>query len=170
MVVIGLDLIGGGLHLAYQAWRREFRRDLELGQMRARTRRVVEWLGRYGGIARGIVFVTAGIFLVVAAVDAKPQQAKGIDSSLRALAATPLGPWLLVLVAIGLIMFGLFSCSEAEGGCQLCQHPPCQPADHRSHDGLVIALGRPWSAGLPSVSPSTSNVIRATAVAGTRQR
>jgi type IV secretory pathway VirB2 component (pilin) len=114
VVVIGLALIGGGLYLAYQAWRREFRRDLELGQMRARTRRVVEWLGRYGGIARGIVFVTAGIFLVVAAVDAKPQQAKGIDSSLRAVAATPLGPWLLVLVAIGLIMFGLFSCSEAK--------------------------------------------------------
>jgi hypothetical protein len=114
VVVIGLALIGGGLYLAYQAWRKEFRRDLELGQMRRRTRRVVEWLGRYGGIARGIVFVTSGIFLVVAAVDAQPQQAKGIDSSLRALAATPLGPWLLLLVAIGLIMFGLFSCCEAK--------------------------------------------------------
>jgi hypothetical protein len=114
VVVIGLAFIGGGLYLAYQAWRKKFRRDLELGQMGARTRRVVEWLGRYGGIARGIVFVTAGIFLVVAAVDAEPQQAKGIDSSLRALAATPFGPWLLVLVAIGLIMFGLFSCCEAK--------------------------------------------------------
>lgn len=113
VVVIGLAFIGGGLYLAYQAWRKEFRRDLELGQMRARTRRVVEWLGEFGGIARGIVFLTAGIFLVVAAVDAQPQQAKGIDSSLRTLAATPLGPWLLVAVAIGLVMFGLFSCCEA---------------------------------------------------------
>jgi uncharacterized membrane protein len=82
--------------------------------MRAGTGRVVEWLGEFGGTARGIVFLTAGIFLVVAAVDTQAQQAKGIDSSLRALAATPLGPWLLVLVAIGLIMFGLFSCSEAK--------------------------------------------------------
>jgi Domain of Unknown Function (DUF1206) len=114
VVVIGLAFIGGGLYLAYQAWRKKFRRDLDLGQMRPRTRRVVEWLGEFGGIARGIVFVTAGIFLVVAAVDAQPQQAKGIDSSLRALAATPLGPWLLLLVAIGLIMFGLFSCCEAK--------------------------------------------------------
>jgi uncharacterized membrane protein (DUF2068 family) len=64
--------------------------------------------------ARGIVFVTARIFLVVAAAEAKPQQAKGIDSALRALAGTPLGPWLLVLVAIGLIMFGVFSCCEAK--------------------------------------------------------
>ena len=114
VVVIGLAFIGGGLYLAYQAWRKKFRRDLELGQMRAGTRRVVEWLGEYGGMARGVVFVTAGIFLVVAAVDAQPQQAKGVDSSLRTLAGTPLGPWLLLLVAIGLIMFGLFSCCEAK--------------------------------------------------------
>jgi Domain of Unknown Function (DUF1206) len=114
VVVIGLAFIGGGLYLAYRAWRKGFRRDLEPGRMRARTRRVVEWLGEFGGIARGIVFMTAGIFLVIAAVDAQPQQAKGIDSSLRSLAATPLGPWLLVLVATGLIMFGLFSCCEAK--------------------------------------------------------
>jgi len=114
VIVIGLAVIGGGIYLAYQAWRKEFLRDLQLSQMRARTRRIVEWLGKFGGIARGIVFVTAGIFLVVAAAEAKPQQAKGIDSSLRVLASAPLGPWLLLLVAIGLIMFGIFSCCEAK--------------------------------------------------------
>ena len=82
--------------------------------MRAPVCRIVVWLGRYGGIARGIVFVTVGVFLIDAAVDARPQQAKGLDSSLRALAATPLGPWLLLLIAIGLIVFGLFSCCEAK--------------------------------------------------------
>ncbi len=74
----------------------------------------MEWLGKFGGMARGAVFVTAGVFLVVAAVEAKPQQAKGVDSSLRTLATTPLGPWLLVLVAIELIMFGVFSCCQAK--------------------------------------------------------
>ena len=114
VIVIGLALIGGGIYLAYEAWKEKFRRDMGLGQMRARTRRIVEWLGKFGGVARGAVFITAGIFLVVAAVEAKPQQAKGIDSSLRVLASTPLGPWLLVLVAIGLIMFGLFSLCQAK--------------------------------------------------------
>jgi hypothetical protein len=113
VAVIGIALIGAGLYLAYQAWRKEFRGELALGHARPRTRRVVLWLGEFGGTARGIVFVTAGVFLVVAAVDAQPQQAKGLDSSLRALAGTPLGPWLLVLVAVGLIMFGAFSCCEA---------------------------------------------------------
>ena len=114
VVVAGLVLIGGGIYLAYRSWREKFRGDLALGQIPPRIRRVVEWLGKFGGIARGAVFVTAGIFLVVAAVQAKPQKAKGVDSALRALAATPLGPWLLVLVAIGLIMFGLFSCCQAK--------------------------------------------------------
>jgi hypothetical protein len=113
VVVIGLVLIGAGLYLGYQAWRERFRKDMELGGLSLRTRKIVIWLGRAGGVARGIVFITAGIFLVVAAVEAKPGQAKGIDSSLRVLATTPVGPWLLALVAVGLIMFGLFSCCEA---------------------------------------------------------
>ena len=98
---------------APNAWREQFLKDMQLGQLKTRTRTIIEWLGRIGGVARGIVFITAGVFLVVAAVEAKPGQAKGIDSSLRVLAATPAGPWLLALVAIGLIMFGLFSCCEA---------------------------------------------------------
>jgi uncharacterized membrane protein YiaA len=122
VVIIGLVLIGAGLVQAFQYWRMHFLKNMRLGQARARTRRVVEWLGRVGGVARGIIFITAGIFLVVAAVQYKPQQAKGIDSSLRALASTPVGPWLLVLVAIGLIMFGVFSCCEARWRKVLCPY------------------------------------------------
>jgi hypothetical protein len=113
VVLAGFALIGGGLYLAYSAWKKHFRKRLRVSQMQPRTRRIVEWLGQAGGIARGAVFVTAGVFLVIAAVRVQPQQAKGIDSSLRALAATPLGPWLLLVVAIGLIMFGAYSCCEA---------------------------------------------------------
>ena len=114
VVAIGIALVGGGIFLAYSAWQEKFRKDLELGQLPGRTRSIVEWLGKFGGVARGAVFITVGIFLVVAAVQAKPQQAKGVDSGLRTLASTPLGPWLLVLVAIGLIMFGLFSLCQAK--------------------------------------------------------
>jgi hypothetical protein len=113
VVVIGLALAIGGLVLAYQYWKMHFLKNMNLGQARPRTRQIVEWLGRIGGVARGVVFATAGVFLVVAAVQYKPQEAKGIDSALRALAGTPAGPWLLALVAIGLIMFGAFSLCEA---------------------------------------------------------
>jgi hypothetical protein len=113
VIVIGLALIGGGLALGYGAWREHFLKNMNLSELRGRARQIVEWLGRFGGIARALVFVIAGIFLVIAAVRAQPGEAKGIDSSLRTLASTPAGPWLLVLVAVGLIMFGLFSWCEA---------------------------------------------------------
>ncbi len=114
VAAVGLALAGGGIFLAYAAWKEKYRKNLELGQLHGRIQRVVVWLGKFGGIARGVVFVTGGVFLVVAAVRAQPQQAKGVDSALRVLASTPLGPWLLVLVAIGLIMFGLFSLCQSK--------------------------------------------------------
>jgi hypothetical protein len=113
VIIAGVALAGGGLALAWSFARAKFLKKLNTSEMSARTEKVVTWLGRIGGVARGAVFVTAGVFLIIAAVNYQPQQAKGIDSALRALARTPLGPWLLLVVAIGLILFGAFSCCEA---------------------------------------------------------
>ena len=113
VAIIGIALAAAGAALAYKAWKKEFLRNLRLGSASPATRRVVMRLGQIGGVSRGAVFATAGIFLVVAAITARPGQAKGIDSSLRALARTPLGPWLLVLVAVGLIVFGIYSFCES---------------------------------------------------------
>jgi hypothetical protein len=113
VVAAGAVLAIAGLAVAFSAWQKRFLKGLNTSQMSPRTQTVVTWLGRVGGIARGVVFVTTGIFLILAAIDAKPQQAKGVDSALRALARTPLGPWLLLVVAIGLLVFGAFSCCEA---------------------------------------------------------
>jgi hypothetical protein len=113
VAIAGLIIGGVGLYLGYQAYKRTFLRDLRMGSASPSTRRAVTWFGQAGGLARGAVFLTVGVFLVIAAVEAKPGQAKGIDSALRALARTPLGPWLLGLVAIGLVIFGAYSCCEA---------------------------------------------------------
>ena len=97
----------------YHEWRARFLRKMNLDSASAGIRTFVTRLGQIGGFARGAVFATIGIFLAVAAIDANPGQAKGIDSALRVFAHTPLGPRLLVLVAVGLVMFGVFSCCEA---------------------------------------------------------
>jgi hypothetical protein len=81
--------------------------------MSSRTRKVVEALGVVGTTARGIVFGVIGVFLVVAAVTFDPAKAQGLDGALRKLATTPLGPWLLVAVALGLVIFGVYSWCEA---------------------------------------------------------
>jgi hypothetical protein len=114
VVLIGVAVAGAGAYLAWQAWRKEFLDNLEFGSASPRTRRIVERLGQVGGIARGALFAAVGGFLIDAGVTASPGKAKGVDGTLRAFAQTPLGPWLLVVIAVGLLIFGVYSFCEAK--------------------------------------------------------
>ena len=115
-VLVGLAgcvLIGVGATLAVRALMRRFLRRLETGRMSRRVRQVVTGLGVGGGAARGAVFTGVGVFVLVAAIRFDPHQAKGMDATLRTFAHTPAGPWLLVAVAVGLVLFGGFSFASA---------------------------------------------------------
>jgi hypothetical protein len=48
-----------------------------------------------------------------ARADGPPNDAKGVDDTLRSFQDTPAGPWLLVAVATGLVLFGLVSFASA---------------------------------------------------------
>ncbi len=111
--VIGLAVIAIGVYLAREGWTRKFLERMDLHSASPRTRSVVEKLGLIGQIARGFVFAVIGIFAIVAAVRFNPQETKGMDGSLRTLANAPLGPVLLAVVAVGLVIFGLFAWTEA---------------------------------------------------------
>lgn len=111
--VVGAVVVAVGAVLAREAWRREFLKRMDLAGTGAGTRSLVERLGLVGGVARGAVFVLVGVFLVIAAARYEPSRAEGLDGTLRAFAQTPLGPVLLVLVAVGLVAFGVFSMCEA---------------------------------------------------------
>ncbi|GGV22927.1 DUF1206 domain-containing protein [Streptomyces spectabilis] len=109
----GCLLIGIGVVLAVRAAMRKFLRQLDLGATSHRTRQVVTVLGVGGGVARGLVFAAAGTFILIAAIRFDATEAKGVDATLRSFTHTPIGPWLLVAVAIGLILFGAFSFASA---------------------------------------------------------
>ena len=65
-------------------------------------------------MARGVVFALAGVFVISAAVNYNPDKAGGLDRALRELADTSAGPWLLGVVAVGLMMFGVYGFAEAK--------------------------------------------------------
>jgi Domain of Unknown Function (DUF1206) len=113
VAIVGIAIVIAGLYVMYRAFKLKFLKHLRMSSASPRTRKIVTRLGQIGGIARGLVFAIIGVFLVIAAKDANPRQAKGIDSALRALAHTPLGPVLLVVVALGLMVFGAYSWCEA---------------------------------------------------------
>ncbi|MGW2639959.1 DUF1206 domain-containing protein [Streptomyces sp. NPDC001348] len=109
----GAGIVVSGVWIAVQAARRKYRDRLRRGEMSPATRRLVDVTGVAGGVARGVVFAAAGAFAVRAAIDSRPDRAKGLDDTLRTFADTPVGPWLLALVAAGLALFGVFSIAEA---------------------------------------------------------
>ncbi|WNI14456.1 DUF1206 domain-containing protein [Actinacidiphila sp. ITFR-21] len=109
----GCGLAVAGALIAYRAARRRFLKKLDTASAGRRVRRVVTVSGVGGGVARGTVFAGAGAFALVAAVRYDPHQAKGVDDTLRSFAHTAAGPWLLVAVAVGLVLFGLFSFASA---------------------------------------------------------
>jgi len=105
-VVIGLGLATAGL-------RGKFKTRLRLHE---KGGRVVTLLGVIGFLARSVVFVLIGSFLIFAAFTADPKHAQGFGGALRALRDQPYGNVLLITAAAGLLAFGIFGVAEAHYG------------------------------------------------------
>jgi hypothetical protein len=113
IAAVGLVVIAIGGYMVYEGLTKRFEKRLKLTEMSHRTRQLVEKLGMFGDVARGVVVGLAGVFLVIAAITYDPAKAQGVDGTLREFAKSPLGPWLLALVALGLVAFGAYSMCEA---------------------------------------------------------
>jgi hypothetical protein len=109
----GLAILIGGAMLAAEGVSRKFMRHLLVRRMSARTRTVVERLGVIGTTARGVVFMAVGAVIIDAAVTFSPNKAGGLDKALLALRHQAFGPLLLLLVAVGVLIFGVYGLCEA---------------------------------------------------------
>lgn len=113
VILAGLAVLGMAGYQFYQAIKAKFRKNADTGRMGPNEERFYMILGRVGFTARGFVFAVIGGFLIIAARDANPAEARGLDSTLDTLAAQPFGPWLLGAVALGFIAYGLYLLAEA---------------------------------------------------------
>jgi len=108
---LGLGIVALGVYWIRYGIKKEFLKHL--GVMPPRVHQAMERLGLVGYIARGLIAGLAGIFVIQAAVTFDPKKAGGIDATLRAFANTPVGPWLLLVVAIGVLLFAGYCFGEA---------------------------------------------------------
>jgi hypothetical protein len=109
----GLVIVICGLVLVAEGARRKFMKFLRTAQMSAKMRRAVELLGMTGTIARGLVFALVGALVIDAAVTHKASESGGIDQALLTLRAQPFGEFLMLLAALGLVIFGVYGLCEA---------------------------------------------------------
>lgn len=110
---IGLGLIAGGLYVVYRGLSQKFEKRLDTSEMGPVSGRIVDVTGTVGMGARGFVFSVAGFVLAKAALDYNPEEANGIDGTLKLIARQTYGTVLLTVTAIGLIAYGIYSFAEA---------------------------------------------------------
>jgi hypothetical protein len=113
VAIIGLIVVVAGVMLIAQGLRRTFMKYMMTSRMSVKVRRVVERLGQIGVTARGVIFAIAGALIVEAAVTFKPSKSGGLDKALLTLRGEPFGEFLLLLAAVGLVIFGVYGLAEA---------------------------------------------------------
>ncbi|MBC7929732.1 MAG: DUF1206 domain-containing protein [Rubrivivax sp.] len=104
----GLGFIAFALYQCYKAYTAKFCEKIETGAMAESSKTLVTRAGQVGLTARGVVFGVIGVFLIQAALRAKPNEARGLSGALRALEQQPYGKWVMGVVALGLVTYGLF--------------------------------------------------------------
>lgn len=110
---VGAFIIGLGFCQFYLAYSTKFRKELNLTQLSDTEQKWVMGIGRFGLAARGVVFCVIGFFLIQAARQSDPKEARGLREALQVLAQQPYGPWILGIVAVGLVAYGIYMVIQA---------------------------------------------------------
>ncbi len=110
---IGLAAIIAGLYQVVSGFEMNYDEVFKPYGLSAEQLKIARQMGRYGTMARGIVFALVGFFLALAGLRASPGTAQGFNGALKYLAQQPYGIYLLLIVALGLIAFGIYSFMNA---------------------------------------------------------
>lgn len=109
----GLLFIGIAAYQAYLGLSKKFLTYSKTGEMKPRIRDAFTLVGVVGIVARAVAFLLIGILTVKAARDYNAREAVGIDGALARLTQHTYGTLALIVVACGLIVFGVYSIADS---------------------------------------------------------
>lgn len=113
VIAAGLGIIGVGVWNGRRGITRSFLKALDTASIDEAKRRTVEILGAVGYLARAVAFSLVGWFLITAGRQHDANQTRGLDGALRELAAASYGPFLLTVLAVGMVLFGAYRVLDA---------------------------------------------------------
>ncbi len=113
VALAGLALVVGAAYAVRRGVTASFLRDLDLRGAGLNRSLLVTRIGRVGWAALGVAYGIPGVLLVLVGVTYDPAVPTGLDAGLQRMADEPYGPLLLVLLALGLIAFGVYCLFDA---------------------------------------------------------
>ncbi|WP_439862942.1 DUF1206 domain-containing protein [Pseudomonas antarctica] len=108
--LIALVPLGVGIAHIIKGWKASFEKYFEADE---EVMRYVRPVSRFGLIARGVVFIEIALLLAVSGSAYQAMDPPGMKEALDALQNLPCGWLILMVMALGLIAFAVYSFSEA---------------------------------------------------------
>lgn len=105
---VAIGIIIAGVFQWVKAIKGTYRQKFSLDSFAASKRGWIEKSAKFGLISRGVVFPVIGMFLLIAAVQSDPSEAKGIGEALGKIAGQSYGAILLGLTACGLVCYSIY--------------------------------------------------------------
>jgi hypothetical protein len=106
--VAGVVVIGIGAYFFWKGVSGSFENQLEHRSVGPFSWSVIRMMGRIGWIGRAAMMALIGVFVTRAAYQFDPDEARGLDDSLRRVADNSVGTILVVVVAVGLVSYGAY--------------------------------------------------------------
>ncbi|GAA5166316.1 DUF1206 domain-containing protein [Ornithinimicrobium tianjinense] len=111
---VGLAVIAAGGYHVYKGLAKRFLDDLQpTADDGGPVGATVVGSGMVGYAAKGVALAIVGGLFVLAAATADPERSTGLDGALKLLVQQPLGGALLLAIALGLVLFGIYSFARA---------------------------------------------------------
>lgn len=106
--IVGAIIMGYGVYELYKGIKEKFMSKFKTYEMNEKERKIARLSGKIGLISRGIVLSMVGFFFIRTAYTNNPNESKGLGGALTELANQPFGQFLLAIVAVGLILYGVY--------------------------------------------------------------
>ncbi len=108
ILVVAAIILGIGGYFLHKGASAGFESDLGPGGVGPVSETALVTMGRLGWVGRGLMMELIGVFLAQAAITFDPDDAVGLDGALRKVAGTTPGTVLTAVVAVGLILYGVY--------------------------------------------------------------
>jgi Domain of Unknown Function (DUF1206) len=112
LILVGLLVVAAAVEMGRRSVWLDFRERFTAEHMSRALAILTRAVGGFGCIARSVVLVLIGFFIIKAAVLSSAKQVKGLDAVFRSVASSAGGSW-LALLACGLFCYGLYCLIEA---------------------------------------------------------
>jgi hypothetical protein len=113
VAALGLAIVAAGLWNGWKGLSGKWRKKLDTSEMTKVEKDWAEPIAVGGLLGRMLVFGLVGSFLVRAAIRYDAHQGVGLDAALKEVRGKAYGPWALLVFAVALALFGVFSLLQA---------------------------------------------------------